>query len=179
YVPPGRKSISQSNGLPRPHHRRMCSHALCARNTSSRGASKTRVRTISRSDGVVTVRAPLLAWLIAALLQLVQVVVEVLVALLPEPPVLLGPLRDPAQRCRYEPAGSPLGIAATGDQPRALQHLQVFGDRLKAHRERRGQLVDRGLALRQPGQDGAAGRVGERREHAAELVCCHCYQPSG
>ena len=52
----GRKSISQlaTSYLRGPHQLHMCSHELCASNTSSRGASKTRVMTISRSDGVVT-----------------------------------------------------------------------------------------------------------------------------
>jgi hypothetical protein len=51
----------------------------------------------------------------------------------------------------------------------------MLGDRLGADRERFGQLVDGGLALRQPRQDLATGRVGERRECAAELVGSHCY----
>src|SRR5438093_5231863 len=60
YFPPGRKSISQisSEYFRGPHHLSRCSHLLCASKTSSRGASNSRVITISRSDGRVIVSAP-------------------------------------------------------------------------------------------------------------------------
>src|SRR5919106_3005943 len=108
HEPPGRKSMSQSTTsyFRGPHQFDMCSHELCASNTRSRGASKARVMTISRSDGVVTVSTllPLLpiALLLSSSLELVQVLVEPFVALLPEPTVPLGPLRDLLQRSRLE-----------------------------------------------------------------------------
>jgi len=59
HAPPGRKSTSQlaTSCFLGPHQFDRCSHEVWASNTRSRGASKTRVMTISRSDGVVTVSA--------------------------------------------------------------------------------------------------------------------------
>src|SRR4051794_18926573 len=58
-------------------------------------------------------------------LQLAQVVVEAVEALLPAAAVLSDPVRDLAQGRRFEAARPPLRIAPAADQPRALEHLQV------------------------------------------------------
>src|SRR5437867_3692922 len=131
HLPPGRKSISQlaNSYFLGPHQFDMCSHELCASNTRSRGASKTRVMTISRSDGVVTVSLlplPPIALLLSSSLELVQVLVETVVALLPEFPVPLRPLGDLLEGLRLEPRGPPLPIPAPGDEPGSLQHLEVL-----------------------------------------------------
>src|SRR3989442_10456780 len=96
HAPPGRKSISQltTSYFLGPHQCDMCSQEVCASNTRSRGASKTRVMTISRSDGVVTVSwllplAPI-AILLSSVLELLQVLVQPVVALLPQTAVPLG-----------------------------------------------------------------------------------------
>src|SRR5436190_8074874 len=100
HVPPGRKSTSQSatSYLRGPHHFVRCSHAVWASNTRSRGASNLRVITISRSDGVVTVSCllplPAIALLLSSVLELLQVLVQPVVALLPEPAVLVRPVHD-------------------------------------------------------------------------------------
>src|SRR5213592_1566671 len=135
----------------------MCSHDVWASNTRSRGASKTRVMTISRSVGVVTVSwllplAPI-ALLLSSSLELLQVLVQPVVALLPEAAVPLGPLGDLLQRSCLEPGGPPLPLPASRDQPRALQHLQVLRDRREAHLEGLGQLGDGSLPRRQPRED--------------------------
>src|SRR5918999_3519581 len=114
-VPPGRKSISQLaiSYFRGPHQFDMCSQELCASNTRSRGASKTRVMTISRSDGVVTVSllsVPPMALLLSSSLEVVQVLVQPVVALLPEPTVPLGPLRDLLQGSRLEAGRPPLPL---------------------------------------------------------------------
>src|SRR5438445_4502025 len=96
HAPPGRKSSSQltNSYFLGPHQCAMCSHELCASNTRSRGASYPRVETISLSDGVVTVSllalAPI-ALLLSSVLELLQVLVQPVVALLPDPPIPLGP----------------------------------------------------------------------------------------
>src|SRR5437867_12900715 len=118
----------------------MCSHELWASKTRSRGALKTRVMTISRSDGVVTV-SPLLplsviAHLLSSSLDLVQVLVQPVVALFPEAPIPLGPLGDLPERPSLEPGGPPLPLPAPRDQPRPLEHLQVLRDGPQAHLER-------------------------------------------
>src|ERR671915_914545 len=108
----------------------MCSHELCASNTSSRGASKTRVMTISRSEGVVTSsvflpRAPI-APLLCSSLEFLQVLVQPVVALFPETPVWLGPLGDLLERARLEAGPPPPPPPAAGYEPRTLQDLQVL-----------------------------------------------------
>src|SRR5205823_9699837 len=107
----------------------MCSHEVCASNTRSRGASKVRVITISRSDGVVTVSSlplPPIALLLPSSLELVQVLVQPVVALLPEAAVRRGPLGDLPQRARLEPRRPPLPLPSSRDQPGPLEHLQVL-----------------------------------------------------
>src|SRR5258708_34972154 len=100
-APPGRKSISQTASVQPcgPSQRTRCSGWVIASKTRRRGASKTRVMTISRSVGVVTVRAELVLALLAGMLllllfqfllfQLVQIVVQTIEALLPETAVVL------------------------------------------------------------------------------------------
>src|SRR6476659_9360668 len=86
------------------------------------------------------------------LLQLAQVVVESLEALLPETPVLADPVGDVAEPLRLEGARPPLRLAALFDEAGALEHLQVLRDRGQAEIERGGQLRHRRLALRKPGE---------------------------
>src|SRR6266508_5203216 len=104
--------------------------------------------TISRSDGVVTLSSlplPSIALLLSSCLELVQVLVQPLVALLPELPVRLGPLRDFPERSRLEPGRPPLPFSAPRDQPGSLQDLQVLRDRRQAHLERLRQRGDGSL----------------------------------
>src|SRR5258706_4529930 len=99
-----------------------------ASKTSRRGASKPRVMTISRSVGVVTVNAALVLalltdMLLLLLLQLAQIVVQTIEALLPEMAVVLHPVGDVFERTCLQPARPPLGLAPAGDQGRVLQNL--------------------------------------------------------
>ena len=70
-------------------------------------------------------------------------------------------------------AGAALGVLAAVDQAGAFQHLQVFGNRRLAHGEGLGQFVHRGFPRSQPGQDGAAGGVGEGEEGCVEVLGVH------
>src|SRR5690349_14638371 len=203
--PPGRTSISQTVSVEPcgPHHRFRCSGLLIASKTSRRGAPKSRVRTISRSEGNVTWRpagfssagfaasrsgdcaatAPVLRFAAVTFLLLslkfVEVIAQAVEALFPEPAVLSDPIRDLPQRLRVEAAGPPLRPPALRDQAGALQHLEVLGHGGQGHVERLGELLDRGLARGEPREDRAAGRVGEGREGGAELVGRHRIIPSG
>src|SRR6266540_202481 len=172
--PPGRKSrshfaISYFLG---PHQCDMCSHDVCASNTRSRGASKTRVMTISRSDGVVIVSLllplPPIALLLSSRLELLQVLLQPVVALLPEAAVPLGPLGDLLEWPRLEPGGPPLPLPASCDEPRPLQHLQVLRDRRQAHLERLRQLGDGSLPRRQPREDRPPRGIREGPEGAVQ-----------
>src|SRR6266516_2968804 len=152
----------------------MCSHEVCASNTRSRGASKTRVMTISRSEGVVTVSLLLplspIALPLSSTLELLQVPVQPVVALFPEPAIPLDPLRDIPERTSLEPGGPPLPLPAPGDQPGPLEDLQVLGDRRQAHLERRRQLGHRGLPSREPREDRPPRGIRQRRERPVQLV---------
>src|SRR5262245_378403 len=121
----------------------MCSALVNISQTSVRGASKSLVISISRSDGVVITSLFLALILLVLLLQSFQVVVEAFEAVLPEPSILLEVRRDLLQGSRVELARSPLRVAASDDEPCALEHLEVLADRGKAHVERRGELGDR------------------------------------
>src|SRR5437773_4270371 len=114
----------------------MCSHEVWASNTRSRGASNIRVVTISRSVGVVTVSLLPIALLLSSSLELLQVLVQPVIALLPKLAVPLDPLVGFLQRPRLQPGRPPLSLPAPSDQPRPFQDLQVLRDRRQAHRER-------------------------------------------
>src|SRR5437660_77335 len=115
--PPGRASHSWTRFVKNfgPHHRARCCGSVHARNTSARGASNTRVRTTSRSDDVAgSLLAAILPFL---LLEFLEVLVEAVEALLPEPLERLDPVVD-----RLEPPGVELvqpapPRAADADQP--------------------------------------------------------------
>ena len=50
------------------------------------------------------------------------------------------------------------------DETGTLEHTQVLRDGRRAHLEGQGEVLDDGVARGEPGQDGAAGRVGEGGE---------------
>src|ERR1044072_5375981 len=90
-----------------PHQRLMCSGLLIASNTRCRGALNSRVKWISVSVGVVTLKVSLFATPVAAMflllfllrrLQLLQVEFEVVEACLPDAPEVFRPVRDLLQR---------------------------------------------------------------------------------
>src|SRR5262245_27604345 len=125
-----------------PYQRRTCSGLVHASNSSRRGAANTRVSTISRSEGNVSVIALFLASTSLLLcLQLSQIFVEAVEALLPEAAVALEPVHRVLHRGRFQPARPPLRLAAARDQPRPLQHLEMLRHRRAAHLERPGELA--------------------------------------
>src|SRR3954451_16575641 len=135
-APPGRAStvIWSSGALTPvgPQNWVRCSGSTRQRKTSSRGASKTRVTCRTCSVMGISVRGGL---------QGAEVVVELVEALRPQPPVRLDPVHGGVQGGPFEVTGADLRLSAPGDQPRALEHLQVFGDPGQAQVERLGQLV--------------------------------------
>jgi hypothetical protein len=102
-----------------------------------------------------------------------QDVVETAVALLGLPPVTLDPLGHQLEDIRLEVHRAALGLPAPADQAGVLQHLQVLGDGLDGHVVGRGELVDRGVADREPRHDVPSGGVGQGREHPGERICRH------
>src|SRR5260221_10806262 len=124
-----------------------------ASNTRCRGASNIRVMAISRSDGVVifsvlSTLASTLLLLLRLLLgsgfgfhgligfQLLQIVVEAIEVLIPEPAETSQPAIDRFERDRRDPAWAPLRLAPARDQAGMFQHLEMFRDCRKADVER-------------------------------------------
>src|SRR6266542_1968057 len=181
HVPPSRRSISHT-GMVQPSGPNIqfgtCSGFVNASKTSLRGASTTRVMTTSRSDGVVNVVVPALlsvAMLLLLFFHALEVLVESLVARVPETAIVLRPLGDLFERRRFEPAGAPLRLAAARDEAGALEHAEVLGNGRAADRERRGNLFDRGRAGGEAGENRAARRVGEGGKGRTQVIRCHLY----
>jgi hypothetical protein len=90
---------------------------------------------------------------------------------------LLSIAVDPAghqlEHLGFQVPGAALRVPAVGDQAAVLEHLEVLGDGLDGHLIRRGQLVDGRVTDRQPGDQVAAGRVGQGREDSGQLVIGH------
>src|SRR6187431_3232535 len=82
-------------------------------------------------------------------LELAEVRVEPLEALIPVRPVLADPVRDVTQRSGHQPPRTPLGLPAALDEPRPLEHTEVLRDRGLAELERGRQVLHRCLAVRQ------------------------------
>src|SRR5262245_27736152 len=72
-----------------------------------------------------------------------------------------------------ESARAPLSVASARDEPGPLEHLEMFRDRRLAHFEGGGELHDRSIAARQTSEDGASGRIRERRERGVEGMGLH------
>src|SRR5215472_9692380 len=184
HLPPSRTSFSltvmvYSRG---PSHCCSSSGSVYARYTRSRGASNSHVMMICGMPGSAVIcvlaivvslrpgRLPTAAVVVLALQRREQLV-EPLVALVPEPLVAGQPGGHLAERVGLQVA-EPRGRApGPRQQARLLQHLQVPGDRRLGHAERRGELRDGRVALRQPGQDRPPGRVRQGPEDQADLVC--------
>src|SRR5580704_5390089 len=133
-APPSRRSsLHDSMVKPRGTHQcRMRSGSTKARNTSSRGASRTLVSVNSRVSArlaSLAFAAMALSLALAGRLDLLQIVFQAVEPLLPELPVGRHPLGDLAQRRRLQPARPALRLAAACDQASVLQHLQMLGDR--------------------------------------------------
>src|SRR3990172_915993 len=172
YFPPTRTSIWPTGQVKSlgPHHFLKRSGSVHACHTRSRGASNTRVMTRS-FDAVpagvaVVLFGSLPVLLLAASMLLLlrlhfpQVVVQAIEPGFPMPAVTFHPIGHVAEGLGLEPAGSPLGIAAPGDQPGPLEHLEVLRDGGETHRERLRQLGDRGLAPGEARQNRAPRGVG-------------------
>src|SRR6187399_2700098 len=106
-------------------------------------------------------------------LQLLQVVVELLEALAPRFARVLRPSRDLVERRRTELTRPALCIPTAGDQPRALEHLQMPRDGWKADLERSGELEHRRLTRCQARDDGPPGGIGERGKDRVEVCGGH------
>src|SRR5712692_3941577 len=162
-------------------HCLMSSLSVRAFQTRATGASKVRSTTSGSSFIAALLVATLLFAAISLLLalnflhlslalQLPEVAVQLVEALLPVAPVVLDPVGDVLERIRLKPAGPPLRLAAALDQPGALEHFQVLGHGGEAHVEGLGQFQDRGFARGEAREDRAPRGIGESGEGRAEAI---------
>src|SRR5215510_11014334 len=91
-----------------------CAGSVQALKTRRRGASKMRVITSTRSASMAALLAAAMVVLLS--LQLGQIRLQAIQALLPEPPIVLQPLGGVLERHRLEPARPPLRLAPARDQ---------------------------------------------------------------
>src|SRR5258705_394899 len=68
-------------------------------------------------------------------LQVAKVVVEAIEALFPQAPIGAEPIVNALERSGDKPARPPLRHAASGDEARAFQHLEMLGDGWTAYFE--------------------------------------------
>src|ERR1700722_20639474 len=85
--------------------------------TSSRGASKTRLKCSSPCSAMGALRSLRLR------LQVGQQRVELVEALIPQPPVRRDPVQRAVECARLQVTGAELGVTPARDQAAALQHL--------------------------------------------------------
>src|SRR5688572_33148828 len=161
-TPPGRASTSQSTiSAPcGPNQREKCSAWVHTSNTSSRGASKTRVNTISSSTALASAllfrtAIPLLLerYFFALFLQPTQIRVETIEARLPEATISGGPSCDLAQRSGLELTRPPLRLPTARDEAGVFEHAQMLRHGRPAHRKRRGELRHGGRSPRETRED--------------------------
>src|SRR5882724_1106952 len=162
HTPPGFTSIARTVLVKPfgPHQFAMCLGSVHIFQTRSRGASTVRVKTMVASPGATM---PLLfsATFFPFQLESLQIIIEAVEALVPEPAIVLKPGVDADECFRFDSARPPLRFAAAADEPGMLEHLEVLGHGRKAHIERLRQFADRRFAERQSRQDRAPSRVGE------------------
>src|SRR5215472_12698792 len=121
-----------------PHHCPRCTGLENAENTSARGASKVRTKIIERASIASRISLFAATPLLLAL-QLLQIHIEPVETLFPEPAVAPKPDIDVLECRAFDPARPPLRLAPARDQSGALEHLQMLGHRRQAHVEGLGE----------------------------------------
>lgn len=110
---------------------------------------------------------------VSPLLVFLQVIIQTIEAFLPVASIMFQPVHRVLHWLCLEAAGTPLRGAAANDEPAALQHLEVFGDRGKTHIKWLCELLDRGFTGGKPGKDCPPGRIGKSCKRRTKLVDCH------
>jgi len=103
-------------------------------------------------------------------LQLVQIAFQAIEACFPHAAIRLDPVGRILEWASIEATRTPLRLATSSHQPRALEHFQMLRDGGHAHIERLGKLGHRRLARYEPAQDHPAGRIGQCAKDGAQLV---------
>src|SRR6516225_4077573 len=167
-VPPTRTSIFATGIVAPsgPYQVLKCSGSVHICQTRANGASTMRSITTASAEllSVIALTCP------SSWPELVEVVVHLVEAGLPDGPVAFSPGRDLLERCRVQGARPVLGSLAPHDQPGPFQHLDVLRDGRKRHLERLGELVDGRPAFGEAGEDRPPSRAGQGGKGLAEPV---------
>src|SRR5258708_11629146 len=126
-APPGRGSNSHTGFVKPcgPHHSATHFGSVQALNTSSRGASNTRVKINSCCSLAMMFPVDIFFLLF---LHFAQIVIQPIEAGRPELPVVRHPIGDVLQRRGCDAAWPPLRLAPAGYQASVFQHLEVAGN---------------------------------------------------
>src|SRR6185503_895359 len=100
----------------------------------------------------------------------VEVALEGVEAVGPQPPVGREPRVDLGERRGAQHVEAPLRVLADLDEPALAQDAQVLGDAGLAQAEQRDELADRARALEQEVEDAPARRLGEHLEGRGHAV---------
>src|ERR687888_2447837 len=119
-----------------PNHAPTFAGSTQASNTSAGTASIVRDTVRSKSFGAALV---VVGMLLLLAFEFVQVRVQPLEPLLPEPAIVLEPAGGGGEGFRVEPAARQAALARAAHQASPLQHAQVLGDGGSGDRERLGQ----------------------------------------
>src|SRR5215203_4868998 len=103
-------------------------------------------------------------------LEFLHIAVEPVEALREKAAIVAQPSIGLGERCCVEAHRAELRLAPARDEPCPLEHLEMLGDGGLAEIRRRHELVDCRLAGGEPGEDGAAGRIGQRGEDEIERL---------
>lgn len=87
---------------------------------------------------------------------------------IPEFLVPIQPLERALQRASLQLAAHHAANLLPCDEPRILEDREMLDEAGERHPERLGQRADRTLAVTEPREHGAPGRVGQRAEHGVE-----------
>src|SRR3954469_7643958 len=181
YVPPTRTSMSQdSRDAPHDfgtHHRLNNSGLVHASNTMRAGPLKARLTMSSRSDLRSTVvgffmRVGSLSFLasidLLLLFQLLDDLVQLVEACVPEPAVPLDPCRLFLQSAPTKLAGPYASDLLRDDEPRPLQDADVLLHTRQGHVELLGEVGDRRVGTPELLQNATPSGVRERGERRIE-----------
>src|SRR5579863_2278153 len=159
------------------HHRLSSSGLVHASNTMRAGPSKVRVMTSSRSDFRSTVvrffmgvgsLSRLASMDLLLPFQLLDNLIQLVEACVPELAVPLDPCRLFLQSAQAELAGPHAPDLLRGDEPRPLQDADVLLHAREGHLELLGKVRDRSVCTSELLQNAASGGVRERGERGVE-----------
>ncbi len=102
-------------------------------------------------------------------------VIETLESVLGLEAVSLDPLGHEVEHLRFEMDRLAVGVTAATDESGVLEDTEMFGDGLLGHLLGDRQLAHRCVARSEPGDEIAADRISERREHPRQCIGSHLF----